>query len=94
MPSHRQGNDDVTDGGATAADGDTSADTDVAAPVEFPNPVFIEDDLTAKRAKIAFEARKLKRSDHILETWVFDSKIMIKDRYGRVSQIKKHCGAE
>ena len=43
------------------------------------------DDLTSTRAKLAFKARQLKKAGKIEDTWVYDSKIFVKDRYSRVS---------
>ena len=63
-------------------------------PVDFPNPVFIEDDLTQRRAKLAFHARKLRRDRTITDTWVFDTKIMIKNRYGQISEVKSEADLE
>ena len=50
--------------------------------------VFITDDLTKARAKLAYQARVLKRNRSILDTWVINCKIMAKDKFGRIFQIK------
>ena len=50
--------------------------------------VFITDDLTKARAKLAYQARVLKRNRSILDTWVINCKIMAKDKFGRISKIK------
>ena len=41
-------------------------------------PQFIREDLTRTRSQIAYEARKLKRTGVIKDTWVFDGKIFLK----------------
>ena len=39
---------------------------------------FIREDLTRARSQLAYEARKLKRTGVIKDTWVFDGKIFLK----------------
>ena len=67
-------------------------DADALAPrstdTQFPNPVFVEDDLTQRRSKLAFHARQLRRDNIIDNTWIFDTRIMIKDLRGNISEIK------
>ena len=41
--------------------------------------VYISDDLTKRRANLAFQARKLKRDKRILDTWVTNRKVLVKD---------------
>ena len=53
----------------------------------FPKPVYIADDLTRSKAKVAFNAREMKRQGHISDTWVFDSSIFIKDNSGHIKKI-------
>ena len=53
----------------------------------YPRSIYFHDDLTTKRAKLAYQARQLKRSGAILDTWVFDSKVMVKDNRSRVHNI-------
>ena len=50
-------------------------------------PVYIKDDLTKHRAKLAFLARQSKNDWHIMDTWTADSKVMINGNYGRISTI-------
>ena len=50
-------------------------------------PVYITDDLTKVRAKIAYLARELKRKVKIRDTWVLDSKIYVRDLHNRVKNI-------
>ena len=47
-------------------------------------PVYFQDDLTARRAKMAYQARKCRNDKKILDTWVIDSKIMVKDLHNRI----------
>ena len=53
----------------------------------FPDPVYIADDLTRSRAKLAFCARELLRKRLISETWVFDCSIYIKENGGRIFKV-------
>ena len=46
--------------------------------------VFIQDDLTQRRAKLAFRAREMKRSNLITVSF---GKIIIKNRYGRIEDV-------
>ena len=54
---------------------------------DFPNPVYVSDDLTPRRAKLAYEARYLKRNNKIADTWVFDSRVLLKDNHGLIKPI-------
>ena len=49
--------------------------------------VYIADDLTKRRANLAFQARKMKNKKRIQDTWVTNCKVLVKDNYGRISQI-------
>ena len=55
--------------------------------VPLPQTIYIADDLTRNRAKIAFRARQLKWDGKLRDTWVFDCSIMIKDNTGKVSKV-------
>ena len=50
--------------------------------------VFISDDLTKARAKLAYQARVMKRNKAIMDTWIINCKIMVKDNHGHISQVK------
>ena len=50
--------------------------------------IYFQDDLTAKRAKLSNEARQMKRQNLIIDTWVGNSKVYIKDRHSRIHVIK------
>ena len=54
-------------------------------------PVYIQDDLTKRRANLAFLARHSKRNRHIMDTWIALSKVMVKDNYGRITTISTDC---
>ena len=51
-------------------------------------PIFINDDLTPRRAKLAFDARALKRSKKIADCWTAYGKVMVKDRHNKVTEVK------
>ena len=53
------------------------------------SPVYVCDDLTKRRAGLAYRARLLKRAGAIADTWTFDSKVLIKDNHNRVHPIMK-----
>ena len=50
--------------------------------------VYFADDLTRNRARLAYHARGLKRNQTILDTWVYDCKVLIKDKFNRIHEIK------
>ena len=50
-------------------------------------PVFVQDDLTQRRAKLAFQARVIQRNEQIKETWISYGKVMVKDNHNRISII-------
>ena len=50
-------------------------------------PVYVNDDLTRQRAKLAANARALKRSTAIDSTWVYDGKIFIKLLTGAIKVV-------
>ena len=49
--------------------------------------VFVQDDLTQRRAYLAFQVRQMKRNKQILDTWVSYGKIMAKDNHSRIVTI-------
>ena len=53
--------------------------------------VNMSDDLTKRKATLAYKARLTERNNEIQDTWVYDCKIMIKNMYGRISQIKSEA---
>ena len=50
--------------------------------------IYFQDDLTAIRAKLSFNARQLKRDKKIADTWVINSKVMVKDLRNRIKNVK------
>ena len=50
--------------------------------------IYIADDLTKARAYLAFKAREAKRNGELLDTWVIDCKVMVKDRRSRIRNVK------
>ena len=50
-------------------------------------PVFVQDDLTQRRAKLAFQARVIQRNGQIKETWISYGKVMVEDNHNRISII-------
>ncbi|KAI0221861.1 hypothetical protein LSAT2_026884, partial [Lamellibrachia satsuma] len=41
--------------------------------------VFVNEDLTARRARLAYDARNLRKLGTILDTWTYNSKTLVKD---------------
>ena len=56
---------------------------------DFPDPVYISDDLTQRRAKLALKARILKRQGKIQDTWVYDCRILVKDNHSVIHQVNE-----
>ena len=50
--------------------------------------IFINDDLTARRAKLAFQTRLLKKARKINDCWTSYGKVMIKDLANNIKEIK------
>ena len=55
---------------------------------KYQRPIYFQDDLIARRAKLAYQARQLKNTGKIQDTWVIDSKVMIKDKHYRIHHIR------
>ena len=73
---------------------ENQADDEMTMPPESEEPpadllpeVYITDDLTQRKARLAFLARNLKRNKLISDTWTMDCKILIKNLYGRIRQV-------
>ena len=49
--------------------------------------IFINDDLTPRRAKLSFDARASKRANKITDCWTAYGRVMIKDLAGKVLQL-------
>ena len=49
--------------------------------------IYIQDDLTRRRANLAYLARQLKNSQQISDTWIAYGKVQIKDNHGHIKTI-------
>ena len=54
--------------------------------------VFINDDLTARRSKLASDCRQLKKAKKLTNTWTYYGKLLIKDLSNKVSEVT--CSAD
>ena len=52
-------------------------------------PIYFNEDLTKTRAQLAKETRNMKTNNKITDTWVYDGKILIKEKNGRVVMINR-----
>ena len=50
-------------------------------------PVFVNDDLTARRSKLAFDCRQMKKENRITDTWTYNGKILIKDLNNQIAEV-------
>ena len=50
--------------------------------------IYINEDLTARRAKLTYDVRQLKRGKKILDCWTSYGKVVVKDTTGRIKEIK------
>ena len=50
--------------------------------------IYINEDLTARRAKLAYDARQLKKTKKIVDCWTTYGKVMIKDSANKIREIK------
>ena len=50
--------------------------------------IFINDDLTARRSKMAYDARQLKKTKKIADCWTSFGKVVIKDLANKVKEIR------
>ena len=55
---------------------------------ERTDKIFINDDLTPRRAKLSFDARASKRANKITDCWTAYGRVMIKDLASKVFQLK------
>ena len=53
----------------------------------FSKAIYIGDDLTKRRANLAYQARLFKRNNAIKDTWVSNCKILVKNKHNRISQV-------
>ena len=46
--------------------------------------VFVNEDLTGRRAWFAYDARNLRKLGTVLDTWTYNGKILIRDRKNKI----------
>ena len=49
--------------------------------------IFLNEDVTARRSKLAFETRKLKILKKLTDCWMFNGKVMVKDLANKVNEL-------
>ena len=81
-PAPAENETDETNGSGTT---DNMEDTSLTS----SRPIYISDDLTRRRARLAKMGRDLRRRGKIRDTWVFDGRIMIKDNRNKVHEIRR-----
>ena len=50
--------------------------------------IFINEDLTARRGKLAYDTRQLKKAHKISDCWTTYGKVMTKDLAGKITEVK------
>ena len=50
--------------------------------------IYLNDELTAHRSKLAYEARLLKRAKKITDTWTAYGKVMVKTLANQIKELK------
>ena len=58
-----------------------------SAAYQYEGQVFINEDLTAFRSNLLYQARQLKKDKQIEDSWIWDGNILIKNRAGKIMQI-------
>ena len=53
----------------------------------YERKIYINEDLTSKRAMLAYESRQLKKTKHINDCWTANGRVMIKDIQNCVHEI-------
>ena len=51
-------------------------------------PLFLNEDLTKRRARLFWKARQLKKKRNIADAWSFDGNVFIKDNEGKIIHIR------
>ena len=75
-------------------DEEVPAEEDINETPKLPDlhhPIFFGDDLTKRRATLAYLARLSKRDERIQDTWVSDGKILIKDWFAHIYPINSEA---
>ena len=81
--------DETTADGTNERNGFNDSETDKTEDTQdFPKPVYISDDLTQKRARLAQKCCHLKRDKKISDTWIFEGRVLAKDLHQHVHEIK------
>ena len=57
-------------------------------------PLYFQDDLTPRRAKLAYYVRKLKGNGKLSDAWVTETKIFAKDLHNKIHTIKSYSDLE
>ena len=67
---------------------DDESDDGTPDTVTLTHKIFMNEDLSSARVKLAYAARQLKRQDKITDTWVFDGKVKIKDNRNVIVNVR------
>ena len=51
---------------------------------DISNRIFVNEDVTATRALLAYRARQLRKKGNIADTWSVNGKIVIKDKLNKI----------
>ena len=62
-------------------------DDDGFQTIPLNRPIYMNEDLSSARLKLAYEARQLKRAGKITDTWVIDGKVKIKDNHNIIVSV-------
>ena len=54
----------------------------------FPFRVYISDDLTRNRARLAYKARSLVKAGKTASTWIFEGRVLLKDNHNKIHEAK------
>ena len=49
--------------------------------------IFVNEDLTSRRSKLANETRQMKSSKKITDCWTYNGKVLVKDLSNRIKEI-------
>ena len=65
----------------------TTTDDDNEAEDEPNNKIYLNEDLTKRRATLLWEARKLVKDKQLKACWSFDGRIMVENNFGRIKPV-------
>lgn len=59
------------------------------APVtdKFPNPLYVNEDLTAKRSTLCWHARRYRNQGHLKDVWTTDGNVLVRTHSGTVKGV-------